>query len=447
MTASPTAVPIPPPNPADAGNSALAALFAAATANSMHRQKSTPSTSTPTTMIKKSNKTNNKNDAAAAVAAMLASFTSSSPSSSSKKQKNQETTTADKDSGAQLIASLLNSAPKHQSEQKLPSNSKPTRSSINGSAYGGSHELLKSVNTSQLTPKSTKHSSATKKAMATSPVMAATIVSPTKVTAQQTAKSTKVTSCENEPNYPVELRNLQTWHDEDEKMVDESCYQELVDLGNTNGWSADDMFKYNEKRHKITSSYDEKTLGDKYTTPLPQIKSKTTIRMATKLAKEIEDKVQLEGRITPESSDDDELFELERNRRSQLKQQKQFDQLRSLKAINSLSIHSQNGRSSNNNHNHVDLIGSSGSSDNGGGSSSGRAKSNDPRPYPNHHDKIAPSGNRRTSNKSSSRHSNSSTTPVTASLSSSPTLNDSISHNHVIKMASSSRNILRTCLT
>lgn len=219
-----------------------------------------------------------------------------------------------------------------------------------------------------------------------------------------------------------EMRNLESWHDEHEGQMDESCYQELVDSGNTNGWSADEMFKYNERRHKILSSYCEKTtFSGKYTTPVPKVKSKTTMRMASKLAKEIEDKVNAAGRVTPESSDDDELFERERTRRIQMKQVKQLDQLiNNHKNIN----HSQNRHSSNHgnsttisNNNHFGPVNAS------------------------NYNSVA-SG--RKSNRSSSQHSNSSATPATASLSSSPTLNDS---NLIMKpVTSSSRNILRTSL-
>lgn len=201
----------------------------------------------------------------------------------------------------------------------------------------------------------------------------------------------------------VEMRNLESWHDDDEDRLDDSCYQELVDPSNSNGWSADEMFKYNEKMHKITSSYNEKTLSDNYTTPLPRINSKTTMILASQLAKEIEDRVLAEGRITPESSDDDELFEQERTQRVKLKQQKQhLDQLKNLQR------HSQNrclniqGFSMNN-----------------------------------------MSSSKTTTTKSSSQYSNSTETPATASLSSSPTLNDTI----IKPVTSSSRNILRTCLT
>lgn len=201
--------------------------------------------------------------------------------------------------------------------------------------------------------------------------------------------------------------------------MDDSCYQELVDSGNPNGWSADDMFKYNEKRHKIMSSYDDKqTLAGNYTTPLSRNKSKTTVRLATQLAKEIEQKVLAEGRVTPESSDDDELFEHVRIKRVQLKQQKQLDQLKNLKAIsNNINFTQSNRLVSNNNTNF----------------------NHQNRPTTNHVSCSA-----RKSNKSSSQYSNSSATPATASLSSSPTMNDS---NNIIKpVTSSSRNILRTCL-
>lgn len=229
------------------------------------------------------------------------------------------------------------------------------------------------------------------------------------------------------PNH-VELRNLESWHDESEGQLDDSCYQELVDSGNTNGWSADEMFKYNEKRHKILSSYSEKTLSGEYTTPVSKVKSKTTLRLATKLAKEIEDRVMAEGRVTPESSDDDELFERERTKRIQMKQLKQLDQLKNLKTISNGINHSQARHSTNgttttttNTTNMINKYFASTNTVNYRSVNSAQK-----------------------SNRSSSQHSNSSATPATASLSSSPTLNDS---NMIMKpVASSSRNILRTCL-
>lgn len=221
----------------------------------------------------------------------------------------------------------------------------------------------------------------------------------------------------------VELRNLESWHDESEGQLDDSCYQELVDSGNTNGWSADEMFKYNERRHKILSSYSEKTLSGEYTTPVSKVKSKTTLRLATKLAKEIEDKVMAEGRVTPESSDDDELFERERTKRIQMKQLRQLDQLKNLKTISNGNNHSQTRHSTNGNT--TNMINKYFASTNTGNYQSATSA--------------------RKSNRSSSQHSNSSATPATASLSSSPTLNDS---SLIMKpVASSSRNILRTCLT
>lgn len=201
-------------------------------------------------------------------------------------------------------------------------------------------------------------------------------------------------------NENVALRFLETWHDDSGKHLDDNCYQELVDPSNSNGWSADDMFKYNERMHKVTSSYNEKTLADKYTTPLPRNHSKTTARLAAQLAKEIEDKVLAEGRITPESSDDDELFETERIRRVQvLKQQRQLDQLRNQKSHSHHRFSNNQSQLANN---------------------------------------VASCGNTKTS----SQYSNSTATPATASLSSSPTLNDST----IKPVTSSSRNILRACL-
>jgi hypothetical protein len=246
------------------------------------------------------------------------------------------------------------------------------------------------------------------------------------------AKSTPISlkqnvSTEVMPN-DVELRNLESWHDESAGQLDDSFYQELVDSDNTNGWNADEMFKYNEKRHKVLSSYSEKTLSGEYTTPISKNKSKTTLRLATKLAKEIEDKVNAEGRVTPESSDDDEMFERERTKRLQLKQTKHLDQLRNLKIVSNGINHSQNRHSTNGNttttNNTTNMINKFFASTNTGN--------------------YQAVNSARKSNRSSSQHSNSSATPATASISSSPTLNDS---NMIMKpVASSSRNILRTCL-
>lgn len=126
-------------------------------------------------------------------------------------------------------------------------------------------------------------------------------------------------------NNQIELRNLETWHDEDEKSIDEKFYVELADPSNPNGWSADEMFKYNEKMHNINSDYTEKTLAHEYNTPLTGPKS---VRRAAQLAKEIEKKVMEEGRVTPESSDDDELFEAER--RIRMKQHRAQSRLHEL---------------------------------------------------------------------------------------------------------------------
>lgn len=201
----------------------------------------------------------------------------------------------------------------------------------------------------------------------------------------------------------VELRKLETWHDEDEEPLDESYYRELVDPDNPKGWSADEMFKYNEKMHKITSSYNERTISDNYTMPLPKTNSKTT-RLAAQLAKEIQDRVIAEGRITPESSDDDEVQVCEPNRTHVIKskQQKQIDQLKHLQRQTQFRWKIAEGLLMEN---------------------SARDSSK--------------------TTKSPSQYSQNSTeTPATISLSSSPTMNDCIK-----PVTSSSRNILRTCLT
>lgn len=228
-----------------------------------------------------------------------------------------------------------------------------------------------------------------------------------------------------EANDHVQLRNLETWHDEDGVRLDESFYQELVDPSNSNGWSADEMFKYNERMHKINSNYNEKTLADNYTTPVPKINSRMTIKLASQLAKEIEDRVIAEGRVTPESSDDDELFNNERMKRVQLKQQKQLDKLKSIQR--QTQHHQQNQQQQLNYQEQQQRY----------------SNSNLAFLMNNLRASKAATTNS-TAKSSSSQYSNSSNkTPATTSLSSSPTLNDTC----IKPVTSSSRNILRTCLT
>ena len=217
------------------------------------------------------------------------------------------------------------------------------------------------------------------------------------------------------PSDHVVLRTLESWHDENEQQLDDSRYQELADSSNGDGWSADEMFKYNEKRHNITSSYTEKTLSGNYTTPLSKNKSKTAARMATQLAKEIEKGTLAKGRVTPESSDDDEIFDQEQKKRMTLKQQKQLDQLRNLKFVHDGSLQTKLPINSHD-HRHTRPLNS-----------------------------FSVATSLRKSNRTSSQHSNSSATPATASVSSSPLLNDSATIN-IKPVTSSSRNILRTCL-
>lgn len=191
-----------------------------------------------------------------------------------------------------------------------------------------------------------------------------------------------------------ELKYLKNWDDEDadKSDLDESIFKELADSDNGNGWKADEMFEYNEKMHKIHTTYNEKTLSTNYTTPLPKSNCKVS-RNRHKLAEKLAEQIQLEtnGRVTPESSDDDEVYELERLKRKQ--------------------------------HQH-------------------NSSSQSRRQISNHdcQDRFKPDSELKR-NKSSSRHSTSTETPATISLSSSPTLNEAIR-----PITSSSRNILRTCL-
>lgn len=214
-----------------------------------------------------------------------------------------------------------------------------------------------------------------------------------------------------EPTKGIELRDLESWNDDDGKLIDDNCYQELVDPSNTNGWSADDMFKYNEKMHRVYSNYNDTTLSKNYTTPLPKANSKANMRLATQLAKEIEEKVLAEGRITPESSDDDELYEKERTRR--LERNKQ------LRPLDQPNNHRRKQQELSNNPRQV-LVN-------------------------NAHRSCKPINNNNTkaTTRSSSHCSNSAETSDSASLSSNANLNEPT----IRPVASSSRNILRTCLT
>lgn len=333
------------------GGNALAALLAAAAA-SMHQQKQTSS----------SNATVFMNNIATATSDRSRTHT---------KSKNEKNcigiinNNQDSSSNNNLIDALIKRAQQQQHRQQQ-------------------HQATTTTNITNKTPSSSSGSTSTDSSSNAAKLLVSLINGKT---SPKSSSSVKDDQC------VAELRNLESWHDEDAKKLDESHYQELVELGNSNGWSADEMFKYNEKMHKITSSYSEKVLSGNYTTPLPKTNSKTTIRLAGQLAKEIEDRVIAEGRITPESSDDDELFENERLRRKQINQQRR------------LATQQRSRQRPSNNHS-----------------------------FMLHTNKNI---------ESSSHYSNSTETPATASLSSSPTMNDTI----IKPVTCSSRNILRTCLT
>lgn len=237
------------------------------------------------------------------------------------------------------------------------------------------------------------------------------------------SSSTTNTNNNHELNGHVNLRDLEIWRDEDGKRLDDSFYQELVDPSNSNGWKPEDMFKFNETNHNIKSNYNEKTLADNYTTPVPKTDSKMTIRMASQLAKEIEERVIAEARYTPESSDDDELFNNERMKRVQLKQQKQLDKL---KNIQRQTQNQQKNQQQQLNQQQQQL------------------NQQQQQRYSNSNLAFLMNNLSASGKSSSSQYSNSSNkTPATTSLSSSPTLNDTC----IKPVTSSSRNILRTCLT
>lgn len=263
----------------------------------------------------------------------------------------------------------------------------------------------------------------------------------------------------------TEMRVLESWHDEDASPIDEASYIELADPSNANGWSADEMFKYNERMHKITSNYSEKTLTS-YTTPLPENNSKYSIKLASKLAKEIEDKVLAEGRITPESSDDDELFEKElkqkrstcaKSNRQQRSAEKLMSHLKNLHRQNNQAAEHRlsNGNGSNNTISNKDFLASLISSplnnnnhnhfhhNSSGNNAAANITTNSNATTHNGNGKSK--DNKTASQRASTRYNNSTTdiTSTASRLSSSLTINEAI----MKPTASSSRNILRTCLT
>lgn len=281
------------------GNEALAALFAAATASvkprQLQQQQHLPQQQQQNQPQQKISKTPAKTTPVSAI----------KTTNSKKSSQSQETGQAQAMSAANnLIASLLNGSLQSSS---LPQ-TKTTATFTTTTARSAASSQRK-------TSSSPEKSKATMLQQAKQPQQ------------QQPSGSSSSEIVINE----IELRNLETWFDEDAEKLDESQYQELADSGETNGWSADEMFKYNEKRHKIMSSFNHRTINQCYTTPLPKNRSKLSVSKATKLAAEIEERALVQGgRVTPESSDDDELFERERLRRVQLKQQKQLDQLKNL---------------------------------------------------------------------------------------------------------------------
>lgn len=372
MTASPRHAPSPSTKMADTGvaGNALAALFAAAAASSMQRQLSVQQ---------------NRNTKAMQMATAVKSAKHKPIFNGTPAKTNVTSKVSDNIAATNLISTLLNGTAK-------PSLTSPRLATSSSSPQTKTTATVTTTCAAKQPPTLSRPKVRTPSGKAANDLK--TLLKPHAALSTETMPAN------------VELRSLESWHDDDEEKLDDSCYHELVDSNNTNGWSADEMFKYNEKRHKILSSYNERTLTE-YTTPLSKNKSKTTVRMASKLAKEIEDRVVAEGRITPESSDDDELFELERRQRKQLKKLDQFKNIES--AINdsrtNQSLNQAFTNRSNNDFNGISSV--------------------------------------RRSNKSSSHHSNSSATPATASLASSPTLNDPGNIKHV---TSSSRNILRACL-
>lgn len=223
----------------------------------------------------------------------------------------------------------------------------------------------------------------------------------------------------NEEN--IELRDLVTWHDEDEEPLDERFYMELADPSLIAGWNPSEMFKYNEKMHKISSSYDEKTYSNHYSTPLSKSTSKTTMKKASQLAQEIEKRVIDEGRVTPESSDDDEAFEADRKSRemqvNHVRQLHQLNQLRLIQRQKNLKLAVNN---------QLDVF---------------TNEDNVPKQL-----KTKPSYNNKTSPPRPTTGQVTATPAENMSMGEQPSRFNHLGHNNIKSVTSSSRNILRSCL-
>ncbi|KAG9509161.1 putative carbonic anhydrase-like protein 1 [Fragariocoptes setiger] len=127
-----------------------------------------------------------------------------------------------------------------------------------------------------------------------------------------------------------EMRQLEIWQDDDLKdgTLEPSLYGELMSAGSTGGWDPNDMFKFNEIIYNVTTTYDDQTMNKNYTIPLAcdvngiahkPNKGKVSRdkrnraarhRIAAMIAQEIEDDLDAMGRVTPESSDDDEIYKM-----------------------------------------------------------------------------------------------------------------------------------------
>lgn len=106
-------------------------------------------------------------------------------------------------------------------------------------------------------------------------------------------------------------RQLESWQDDDEDNINDDSLLTLDDSSenknNSRGWDAQEMFSFNERVHKVNSTYDE-NLQD-YTIAVPKNNSKEWQRkslQAAAIAKEIETNTKSQSRLALEDGSDEE---------------------------------------------------------------------------------------------------------------------------------------------
>lgn len=117
-----------------------------------------------------------------------------------------------------------------------------------------------------------------------------------------------------DPTKHGEHRQLESWQDEDGDAADSmlSLDEIAINTGNkiksqnnSRGWDAQEMFRYNERVHKVTTTYDEKLTG--YTLPLPKHDNEEWRKknnQAASLAQEIESNQKSQSRLAQEDEGD-----------------------------------------------------------------------------------------------------------------------------------------------